>query len=37
MHPFIEDHRGQIADRCRRHGVRRLELVGSVLPELPDA
>ena len=31
MHPLIEQHREQIADLCRRYGVRRLEVFGSVL------
>ena len=29
MHALIEQHRDEIADLCRRHGVRRLEVFGS--------
>lgn len=31
MHQIIESNRGAIPDQCRRHGVRRLEVFGSVL------
>lgn len=31
MHPMITRHRDQIADLCRRHGVQRLEVFGSLL------
>lgn len=30
MHPIIEDHRGQIIELCRRYGVARLEVFGSI-------
>jgi len=31
MHPLIETHREQIAALCRKYGVRRLEVFGSIL------
>lgn len=31
MHPLIETNRQAIAEICRRHGVRRLEVFGSIL------
>jgi predicted nucleotidyltransferase len=31
MHPLIEKNRGAIANLCRRHGVRSLEVFGSIL------
>lgn len=31
MHALIETHRAAIGDLCRRHGVRRLEVFGSIL------
>jgi predicted nucleotidyltransferase len=31
IHPIIDNHRGQIAAVCRKHGVLRLEVFGSVL------
>jgi predicted nucleotidyltransferase len=31
MHPLIENNRSEIARLCRRHGVRRLEVFGSIL------
>src|SRR5665213_2347859 len=30
MHAVIEQHREEIAELCRRHGVRRLEVFGSA-------
>lgn len=33
MHPLIETSRAQIAALCRRYGVKRLEVFGSVLRE----
>ena len=33
MHPLIENNRKLIADLCRQHGVRRLEVFGSILRE----
>lgn len=33
MHPLIENNREAIADLCRLHGVRRLEVFGSILRE----
>jgi hypothetical protein len=33
MHPLIENNRETIAGLCRRHGVQKLEAVGSVLGE----
>jgi len=30
MHPLIETHREQIAALCRKYGVRRLEVFGSI-------
>lgn len=33
MHPLIESNREAIAQLCRRHGVRRLEVFGSILRE----
>ncbi|MCX5659260.1 MAG: nucleotidyltransferase domain-containing protein [Planctomycetota bacterium] len=30
MIPLLEQHRGQIAALCRKHGVRKLELFGSA-------
>lgn len=33
MHPLIENNREVIARLCRRHGVRRLEVFGSILSE----
>jgi predicted nucleotidyltransferase len=33
MHPLIENNREAISALCRRHGVRRLELFGSILRE----
>lgn len=33
MHALIEHHRQQIADLCRKYGVRRLEAFGSILRE----
>jgi len=30
MHPVVETRRAELADVCRRHGVRRLELFGSA-------
>jgi predicted nucleotidyltransferase len=37
MHPLIENNREAIGVLCRRHGVRRLELFGSILREDFDA
>lgn len=37
MHPLIEANRSAIADLCRRHGVRRLEVFGSILSQDFDA
>src|SRR5260370_33900950 len=31
MHPLIEKNRNAIANLCRRHGVRSLEVFGSIL------
>jgi predicted nucleotidyltransferase len=31
MHPLINAHRQEIAELARRHGVRRLEVFGSIL------
>ncbi|HSW13677.1 MAG TPA: nucleotidyltransferase domain-containing protein [Solimonas sp.] len=31
MHPLIDRHRAAIAGLCRSHGVRRLEVFGSIL------
>jgi predicted nucleotidyltransferase len=33
MHPLIEQHREQIAALCKRYGVRRLDVFGSILRE----
>ncbi|MEX0774620.1 MAG: nucleotidyltransferase domain-containing protein [Phycisphaeraceae bacterium] len=33
MHPVIESHREQLIQLCRKHHVRRLELVGSAARE----
>jgi predicted nucleotidyltransferase len=33
MHPLIENNRESIARLCRRHGVSRLEVFGSILRE----
>lgn len=33
MHPLITNHRDPIAALCRRYGVRRLEVFGSLLRE----
>jgi predicted nucleotidyltransferase len=33
MIPLIEQHRGEIADLCKRYGVKRLELFGSAARE----
>jgi len=30
MHTLIEQHRAEIADLCRRHGVRQLAVFGSA-------
>lgn len=30
MHPLVHQHRAEIADLCRRHHVRRLEVFGSA-------
>jgi predicted nucleotidyltransferase len=30
MHPLIEEHRNEIAELCRRYGVRLLEAFGSI-------
>jgi predicted nucleotidyltransferase len=37
MHPLIETHREQIAALCRKYGVRRLEVFGSILRDDFDA
>lgn len=37
MHPLIENNRVAIANLCRLHGVRRLEVFGSILREDFDA
>ena len=34
MHASIEQHREKIAELCRRHGVRRLEVFGSAAREV---
>ena len=33
MHPLIENNRPALYELCRRHGVKRLELFGSILRE----
>jgi predicted nucleotidyltransferase len=37
MDPLIEQHRREIAEICRRHRVRRLELFGSAVGDRFDA
>jgi predicted nucleotidyltransferase len=37
MHPLTESNREAIADLCRRHGVRKLEVFGSILRDDFDA
>lgn len=37
MHPLIESNRRAIADLCHHHGVRTLEVFGSILREDFDA
>jgi len=37
MHPLIEKNREAITELCRRHGVRRLGVFGSILREDFDA
>jgi uncharacterized protein len=37
MHPLIEHNREAITELCRRHGVRRLDVFGSILREDFDA
>lgn len=33
MHPKVRSHQAELAELCRRHGVRRLELFGSATGE----